>query len=426
MNIKQSTILELFLIMILPLVFSINIYLFVILAILQMLFFVRDIDGTKNKIVLLLLNSMLYSGITIAGMRIYDVIIAGIFIIILLKKQDKLIIPITIIPFILVVLLNTFIYDLEEYNLMEFARYLLSIIVFLITVNLGFTVDRITNKVKMIVFANLYFAIAVFFLMQNNLITENIEGLVSTNLYLSSMTLENRINGFFSDPNKYMTFCFALVIFIKTFIKKSSDKNIITIILFASSVISMSRTAIIVILLYLYIELFKWLKEKYRIIFIILSVMSLLAILIFLFVPDIFRTLINSIYVTTTYILGREQTLEINTNLEDDNRIFIWNMALNFISKNIIAGYGWLSYEWLMPYPPHNTILSLLLDGGLLALVAYILMFYPMIITKNSVLLIFYLIPTLTLDLGNYRVWFILLGLLMANSEMKKRSYIKK
>ena len=113
-------------------------------------------------------------------------------------------------------------------------------------------------------------------------------------------------------------------------------------------------------------------------------------------------------------LLGREHTLKVNASFEDDNRMRIWMMAFNYIKQKPIIGYGWIANEQLLPYPTHNTLISLLLDGGLIVLMSYIYTFLPLFKNKRQDIVIPYIIvPLLLLDLGNYRLWYLLLGLVI-------------
>ena len=139
--------------------------------------------------------------------------------------------------------------------------------------------------------------------------------------------------------------------------------------------------------------------------------------------PDTISTTINTIYTVAARILGREHTLEINATLHDDNRMIIWRMAIECILRKPLLGYGWLSFSRLLPYPTHNTVLSLLLDGGIFVFLAYLYTIFPLLSNRNYNLLIpCVIIPSLVLDLGNYRIYFLLLALIVNRRGIRRNA----
>ena len=76
---------------------------------------------------------------------------------------------------------------------------------------------------------------------------------ISTNVYIYSD--EVRLNGFFSDPNKYMTFCLALLFIIDVFVENPTYKRNGILILSIATVLSMSRTALLCLGLYFFVKL---------------------------------------------------------------------------------------------------------------------------------------------------------------------------
>lgn len=106
--------------------------------------------------------------------------------------------------------------------------------------------------------------------------------------------------------------------------------------------------------------------------------------------------------------------------MKDDNRVYVWGKAIQFISQKPFWGNGWLAYQSLLPYPTHNTIVSLLLDGGAFVLTAYLYTFGPLFSNKRfGATISCVILPMLLLDLGNYRVLFLLLALIMLPSKGK-------
>lgn len=400
-----------------PFCFKFSPVIFVFFIFLAAFFLSIKKKGFENRFALLLLYTVLFSGITIAFFRPYDIVIIGcLFFQIIKYKNNMLKIPVRIVPFACIVLVNLFIHFTSE-SAIEASRYILCIILFLEARRGTFDFNSFSREFLMIIACNIYFAISVFLLWTFGFIDNYTTGLVTSNIYLYDSLTEVRLNGFFSDPNKYMAFCFTLLFIAESYLKKGRERKIIVLLTIVASVISLSRTALIVIFVFLLLKILLVLKDRYKPLFVLSLIFLVACMIIALFFPERIINLVNYLYVQTSMLMGRDFQLTLSTTIQGDNRTRIWQMAIDLIKKNILFGYGWMSNEWLLPYPTHNTILAVLLDGGVIALFAYIVMVWPLIICKRWELVAsLIVVPALMLDLQNYRVLFFLLGLIQCPS----------
>lgn len=416
---KQSLWLLMLLYIVMPGAFIIGDYLFIGLILFQMFLIAGRTPLSGNKLTLMLLNMYLYSCVSVAGFRLYDFVIVFAFIEICVARRGKIILLRRIIPFFIVVLLNMIIHNSSESSLLEVLRYIICILLLITTINEKFDFNSIINEMICIALGNLYFAFIVFIMIRHG-IFENYSGLIATNVYI--FTKELRWNGFFSDPNKYMAFCFALLFISEAFIRAGRKKIAFTIIILISSVLSFSRTALIVIAVFVAFKILIIIRKKMSqssFYILLIGVITLFSVIVAVGVlmPDLINRVLNYLYVASSTLLGRVQALQLSTTIQEDNRTRIWRMALQLIKQSPISGYGWASNEYLLPYPTHNTVLALLLDGGVIVLVSYLFMFWPLLSYKRwDIIVSCCIVSSLLLDLQGYRIWFFLLGLILCKN----------
>ena len=393
-----------------PISYIINLHLFVILMYIGGILLAQRTEKTGNRFLLLMLYTTLFSGVSIAGFRPYDIIVLlQIISLIFTEKEIKM--PIRIVPFLLVVLAGLLI-NYNSESLMEALRYIMCIIVIIKVRNDQFELDALNQEIIAIIICNIFYAIVVFGFIYSGRFMNYSSSIVNTNIYIYGKEL--RLNGFFSDPNKYMAFCFALLFIVGAFLKKSVKRTIMILMLILSSLIALSRTSLIVIFTFIVLRMANKIKKKSKSLFFALILSAIFIIIFVSLVPDEVNNFFNRIYVLSSRFMGRNRQLELSSSLQGDNRTRIWRMSLGLIKQRPIIGYGWLSNEWLLPYPTHNSIFALLLDGGLVALIAYCIMLWPMFSNKRWDLVISCIIvPSLMLDLQNYRIWFLIFGLLI-------------
>ena len=393
-----------------PFAYIVSPYIFLVVLMCEAFLFVHKISGTGNRFLILLLLGVMFSCISIAGIRLYDLVIVVAFIVTLVKKRGHILVTPNVVPFLALVVLVGITQGGSE-NLTETLRYIICILLFITAFNNEYNFGDVQNYLMGIALANIYYAVAVFGLNTLGRISDY-NGIVSSNIYVISSLSEVRLSGFFSDPNKYMAFCLAVLFIVELWIQKGKFKNLLILILCISSLISLSRTAILSLLAYLFFKVIKVVYEKSKVLSVALGSAIIIAIILLIVNPDVFSAGVNYLYVTSTRLMGRKQTLSINANLQSDNRTLIWRQAIGLIGEHPILGHGWNSIRELLPYPTHNTVLELLLDSGIVGLVCYLILMRKLFFNKYYEYTIpFIWVPILLLDMGGYRMLFLLLGL---------------
>lgn len=395
-----------------PFAFVFSPLLFILCVVTQLILQMCQGYNFSELFIIVLLNGFLYSSVSIAGLRFYDWIIITSFIFIFIERRGHIAILVRLIFFGMAILFVFLFHGMKNDEVLEVVRYAVSILLIIIILNTRPKIRYISKEIIRLCEVNLYNAIAVFTFVRLGRVHNYTSSIVSTNVYI--FTDEMRLNGFFSDPNKYMTFCLALLFLVELFIKDQSCKKKGILILSISTVLSMSRTALLCLALFYLLKYALKLKKKSAAFFWSGVIVAGMALMVIVASPSLINRITNELYTFAAKVLGREHTLEINATVQDDNRVYVWKKAVEFISCKPFFGNGWLAYESLLPYPTHNTIISLLLDGGVFILTAYIYTFWPLLSAKRfDITIPCVIFPMLLLDLGNYRVLFFLLALVM-------------
>lgn len=410
-------LLRYFFIAIIPFIYLISPY-FVLIPIFMICLIYKYILGIKNESAfsIIFLFVTLFSGIAFLGIRLYDwAIIFGVIELLLSGQRIK--IRLDVLAFFCAVLL-VFLFNYHDYSIIAVARYFFSLMLLVILINKKKLFPTDGTLFYDIIISCIYFAITIFLFTQMGLLHNIDGGFVTTNVYIFNK--EIRMNGFFSDPNKYMSFVFILIFVIERFWKQRKyDFKILCSSI--AAILSLSRTAVLVLILF-FVGKNILHTRKYQVLLkslvIILGGVFILLVIVF---PDSISQFGNDFFTWSSELLGREQTLKQNQSLSDDNRVLIWTSSMYFISQSPLLGHGWLSFKDLLPYPTHNTILSLLLDGGVFALGNFVFLFRELLFNRYwPIIFPLIIIPLVTLDLSDYRMEFFLLGVLW-NERMKER-----
>lgn len=397
----------------LPFLYVESQYLMILMFIVSLFFLKCLIKETDMFFVIAFLLSNLYSSIDIFGFKLYDVISILMFIYVLMTRKIsfKKITLLKIILFVFVIF-TILLLRIDDYAFIELIRYLISIMLFVSVIGIHLNLNAYKNYIYGIIFIAIYNALLIYLFQSNGYLLINDNGLISTNIYIYKD--EIRLGGFFSDPNKYMAFCcFYFIVLYISYGGKLNKKMIF--IVFASLLLSLSRTSLLIVGTYLMFELGNYIYKKSKPLF-ILIMLIIPIIVLFILKYDI----INEIFVISAKLLGRERTLTINTNISEDNRMLIWKTAIDIFNKNPLLGYGLSANTILLAYPSHNTILSMVLDGGIIFLLSYLLFISDILKIKVGLLVPFIFIPLFFLDLGNFRMLFFLLAIL--NKERIEKS----
>ena len=389
-NRKGDRLISAILYLLTPFAFMANPLLFVVCVTAQLV--LQTLHGYRfsELFVVLLLNGFVYSSVSFAGLRFYDWIIIFSFAYVFINKRGHVAISVRLLIFITSVFLVFLFHGMKTNEILEVVRYFVSILLIVVVLNTKPDMNLISESIIRICKVTLYNAIIVFAMIQLGRV------------------------------HNYMTFCLALLFIIDVFVENPTYKRNGILILSIATVLSMSRTALLCLGLYFFVKLLLKLKEKSPVLFGCCIITFSVVCILLLATPDIINSIINELYTLAARVLGREHTLEINATMKDDNRVYVWGKAIQFISQKPFWGNGWLAYQSLLPYPTHNTIVSLLLDGGAFVLTAYLYTFGPLFSNKRfGATISCVILPMLLLDLGNYRVLFLLLALIMLPSKGK-------
>ncbi|WHS05444.1 O-antigen ligase family protein [Ligilactobacillus salivarius] len=415
-----------------PIMYVILPILILIPLMLEEIILLRSSDIFGNKFVLIFINATLYSCISVLTFRLYDLVILVSFMYLFISKKGDLRVPGRIFILLFFTTLITMVHEISSDGLLEVERYIMSMLLVVVMVNLTYKFEELYTPLKYISLAALYNSIMIYFFIYLGKISKVTGSLFASNIYIYNQqkvdsyakSFDVRMNGFFSDPNKYMVFCFALIIIIELFIINRETK-MLRFIIICAAIMSLSRTALIVIAAYIFFKQLYFEKKKSFDMF-VLEITIVVGILVILsIIPDAIFNLNNGTYDVAAKLLGRDKTLEMNTSIANDNRIIIWHDAIQYIQQHFLLGNGWLSFEKLLPYPTHNTLLQLILDGGLIFTVGYIIFFYPLFKMKKWYLtLTCYLIPTMLLELADYRMWYFILAIILLGKEKDDKDSI--
>lgn len=401
----------------LPIAYAANPYVFLSLLATDILLFLKIKTDHGAKVFFIYLIGFTFFGVSIFGIKIYDIILLSVFILsfknIAKWRFNKTSLYLSFV-FLLIVIISALLNkQMSAESLLEISRYILSFLTLIYFLNLRISSTVAAGFIKLISVLVVLQSLVMYLAIEKLNLGNYHSPFFQIDLFLEGN--ETRLSGFFSDPNKFLCFFLFLIIFFFIFSKglKKGDYPFL-IIMSIGSLLSFSRTAIVALLsfylLFLIYRIFST-QKVLRNFFLIFSAVSII-FLLFLDTKGLNESL-NNIFKWLAQMLGREHTAEINSDLANDSRLQIWKLAGTIISKNPFLGHGPLSYSYLLPYPTHNTLVNLLLDFGTFGALVYfflfkeIFRFLPLFISFSL-----FLVPLLFLDLGNFRLSFVLLGII--------------
>ena len=250
-NWKGERLLSSILYLLTPFAFMANPLLFVVCVTAQLV--LQTLHGYRfsELFVVLLLNGFVYSSVSFAGLRFYDWIIIFSFVYVFINSRGHVAIPVRLLIFSTSVFLVFLFHGMETNEILEVVRYFVSILLIVVVLNTKPDMNLISESIIRICKVTLYNAIIVFAMIQLGRVHNYMSSFISTNVYIYSD--EVRLNGFFSDPNKYMTFCLALLFIIDVFVEDPTYKRNGTLILSIATVLSMSITALLCLGFYFFV-----------------------------------------------------------------------------------------------------------------------------------------------------------------------------
>ena len=301
----------------------------------------------------------------------------------------------------------------------EYMRYLMCLVILVIFSSSKVDLLKIRIFFLPLVLSNLATGVILYFLTYKLFGYYPFEGPIFTVDY-HYHEIEHRLSGFSSDPNKYYLYFFSIVLVVdlleETYSRIVQIKaNRIRLLCIGAAVLSLSRVAFLSALGYAAVRYFrvKLLRRNNKLYFQILVFTVIFLGVNFNSIVDLLDSSIRFL----TELAGRERTLAYAPSLTESNRMRIWVESINLIKNNWLTGYGLFSWKAFLPYPPHNTILNLLLDFGIVGLTLYLYLYWPVL--KRCYLesyIFLFLLPFMTLDLQSYRLFYILLSVVLFKS----------
>ena len=418
----------------LPLLFFKAKILFVLSIVILVLLIVFWIKEPLLRMFFLYLFSASLFGLSVGGIKLFDIIVIIAFIYLCMSHNMQTIITSSInwFYFFLIYVFLSFIIFLFVNRTNEFAlfqelfRFIIAIVTLLTfsqncfaTIN-NKTMVRILDYVGLI----LLLQIIVMSICQSHFGSpSNLNfGPLSVNVFdynnspISTMN-EERVSAFFSDPNKLMCFFFLLLLLKKTITVKQFELS--DMIFLIGALLTEARTAFGVVLLYLIISVIRQGFKSCKPLGVLLLAIVSIIIGMCIYIKDVStETLINTFFRKVLSFTGRAQTLKTDSNVQSDSRVLIWKMAQQYIYMKPIFGNGIFSESTLLPYPTHNTVVQLILDYGIVGFTIYVVAVMKIVLKHINIVnwILLLLIPSLVLDLANYNCIFFAFAIILCKN----------
>lgn len=371
--------------------------------------------------------SFSFFGISFAGIKIFDIsLMLGLFLFLIKERQIKMRKELLVIlPFFMYISFmwlssdGDFIVQNENAGPgTELLRYLFAGVALFLFYQLRPNFKKMVYWLDLLVTAIVVQALLMFGMQDLKSVSD---GIIQVSLYsvdALNVNSEARISAFFSDPNKMMAF-FSILVLIRVAYLRLVDENYLKfdkfLILYLLGVIlSLSRTGVIVVALFLLWFIVNIVIRTSSFANFLFWIFIGILILFYLLFKDLLLQLMSSFFRFILSVFGRTRTATIDSNVATDSRVIIWKQAFQYIVERPILGYGLLSESRLLPMPTHNTFIQQLMDNGIVGTILY---FVPTLLRiareiNFAVVMIFLVVPMSFLDLGNFRIIFVLLGVL--------------
>ncbi|MGL5616048.1 MAG: O-antigen ligase family protein [Sarcina sp.] len=325
-----------------------------------------------------------------------------------------------------------FLHGIKGYTVSEYIRYIMCFIILYITVKTFKNRDEIKeifHSIKVVALVNVISGIivAIFTLSKHLGFSCSAHGkLYSIDIF--NAVAHFRATGFFSDPNLYCSF-FMFLLAIYEFIKFYSDRertkflDVTNIILIVGVLISFSRTGMMTVAAYLIAKFIaiKVLKASKR----ANNTLWATIIIVFIILAGLFSqeilAMMNWLLYHITILIGRKSALVYSSNFTDSSRVKSWEVALNSLRGHWILGRGYNYWQTIYYMPPHNSFIMTLQETGIIGLVAFLgLVGYSIRKIPIYIILFLIFIPMSTLDLQNFLMLFMLMGIALTFLDEKK------
>lgn len=385
-------------------------------------------DNVDEVISRLFFWSFSFFGVAFGGLKLFDIsLLVGVVSYLLVKKSIRLTQALIIFfPFFAFITItsmlrndNVFVQGTGGSPMLELLRYGFAAIALFLFFQMRPTYKSMISWLDKISIAIIIQAVIMFFIPGLSSIET---GFLQVDLFtIDSLNpnSEARISAFFSDPNKMMAF-FSVLLLVRfaytALMSATSDMNYDkrTFIYIIGVLLSLSRTGVIVAVLYTFLFILNKIISSRVVTNMIFWFALILGAFSFLIMKDTIIKNINALFTSVLTIFGRARTANIDSNVTTDTRVLIWKQASQYIAQRPIIGNGLLSESRLLPIPTHNTFVQQLLDNGTVGMLLYFLPILYMAFKKLNVALVTVLlfVPMAFLDLGNFRIVFVFLGLL--------------
>lgn len=404
----------------------------IIVLVLLILFWIKE---SFSRIFFLYLFSASLFGLSIGGIKLFDIIAIIAFVYLCISHNMRTIIATNInwFYFFIIYVFFSFLILLfknqasEAALFQELFRFVIAIVTLLTFSQKCFSSISSKNMVRILDYVGfvLLLQIIVMSICQSHFGSpSNLNfGPLSVNVFdynnspISSMN-EERVSAFFSDPNKLMCFFFLLLLLKKTIGVKQFELS--DMIFLIGALLTEARTAFGVVLLYLIINVFirQIFKSCEPLGVLLLAIISIV-IGLYIYIKDIsVEALINNFFKRVLSFTGRSQTLKTDSNVQSDSRVLIWKMARQYIYRKPFLGNGILSESILLPYPTHNTVVQLILDYGFVGFTIYAVAVMKIVLKHMNIInwILLLLIPSLVLDLANYNCIFFVFAVILCKN----------
>jgi hypothetical protein len=398
----------------LPLSIIVSEYLFLGLLTAFIILLWNTLESNAIRLWVIYLYAFQFFGVSVLGLKIYDLVTVFFFLFFLLQGSvDKRVLshPSTILFVFFLVFIAIF--GLHSNSaVVEATRYFMCLVVLLLFGHFRADFNDLKKYLLALSIINLVQGVMLHYILYYAVGNVSVDT-ESIKVSLYYFLREPRISGFADDPNKYYTYAFFIILLYEL-LDTDRDKNstITRYVCLATACISLSRSAILVGAAYWMTSLvYRSMFARARRIFnIIVFLVTAFVVLNFDFIVATINFMVEQVAVLT----GRTRTLEYEPNITTGNRMYIWGESFKLFTDHPLTGNGLFAWEKALAFPPHNTVLVLLLDVGLIGFVLYLLTTFPLqrkVVTYPFFFL--YLLPALTLDMQHYRLHFILLSVIL-------------
>lgn len=417
-----------FIYVMLPLLLMVSPYVFIVGVLVSTTMITLQRQSYSESVFKIAVCTMCFTSISVFSMKLFDIVIMiSMFGYIIVSR--KIIINsnvIWIVPFFIFIVIQTVVNvfmlgtnGLE--SITELGRYFLALITLFVFMQVRLKgarhIGQVVRWLDHFVLLEIVQTIIMLIIQSKGLLNETYS---AGPFLIAVFTDANELRGtaLFSDPNKLMTFFFMLLV-VRLVLNASSEPSKInltrqSIFYFLGAIMTFARTAVIATLVcltfFIFFRMFgRHIPLAYAIATLVLGIGALLVINY----REEILNISQNLFAKILSMMGRENTLAIDTSFSTDGRVRVWQVTMRYIKLHPIFGNGLLSEERLLPIPTHNTFMQMMLDVGLIGSILYFIGICKMIMVKIPGWVVFatMFIPMFFLDLGNYRMIFIIAGL---------------